>query len=145
MWGIVILILAGIGLLVILPSAVNLLLGLIVPVLIWALVGWLTGYLMRGRGYGALYNVLLGVGGGVLGSLIFRLFNLQGIGDLWLIGNVIVGVAGALVLIYGVRLFSSNKAFGKYGLPPPSPAQAQSSAGRGALRWCAAAWKWRRV
>ena len=64
MWGIVILILAGIGLLVILPSAVNLLLGLIVPVLIWALVGWLTGYLMRGRGYGALYNVLLGVGGG---------------------------------------------------------------------------------
>lgn len=113
MWGIVILILAGIGLLVILPSAVNLLLGLIVPVLIWALVGWLTGYLMRGRGYGALYNVLLGVGGGVLGSLIFRLFNLQGIGDLWLIGNVIVGVAGALVLIYGVRLFSSNKAFGK--------------------------------
>ena len=113
MWGIVILILAGIGLLVILPSAVNLLLGLIVPVLIWALVGWLTGYLMRGRGYGALYNVLLGVGGGVLGSLIFRLFNLQGIGDLWLIGNVIVGVAGALVLIYGGRLFSSNKAFGK--------------------------------
>ena len=113
MWGIVILILAGIGLLVILPSAVNLLLGLIVPVLIWALVGWFTGYLMRGRGYGALYNVLLGVGGGVLGSLIFRLFNLQGIGDLWLIGNVIVGVAGALVLIYGVRLFSSNKAFGK--------------------------------
>ncbi|MBL8144931.1 MAG: GlsB/YeaQ/YmgE family stress response membrane protein [Anaerolineae bacterium] len=86
---------------------------MIVPVLIWALVGWLTGYLMRGRGYGALYNVLLGVGGGVLGSLIFRLFNLQGIGDLWLIGNVIVGVAGALVLIYGVRLFSSNKAFGK--------------------------------
>lgn len=113
MWGIVILILAGIGLLVILPSAVNLLLGLIVPVLIWALVGWLTGYLMRGRGYGALNNVLLGVGGGILGSLIFRLFNLQGIGDLWLIGNVIVGVAGALILIYGVRLFSTNQEFGK--------------------------------
>lgn len=113
MWAIVILILAGIGLLVILPSAVNLILGLIIPVLIWALVGWATGYLMRGRGYGALQNVLLGVAGGVLGSLIFRLFNLQGIGDIWLIGNMIVGVAGSLALIYAVRLFSSNKAFGK--------------------------------
>jgi uncharacterized membrane protein YeaQ/YmgE (transglycosylase-associated protein family) len=113
MWGIVILILAGIGLLVILPSALSLVFSLIIPILIWAVVGWLTGKFMRGRGYGALNNILLGVGGGVLGSLLFRLLNLQGIGDIWLVGNVIVGVVGAVVLIYAVRLFSANKAFGR--------------------------------
>lgn len=113
MWGIVILILAGIGLLVILPSALSLVFSLIIPILIWAVVGWLTGKFMRGRGYGALNNILLGVGGGVLGSLLFRLLNLQGIGDIWLVGNVIVGIVGAVILIYAVRLFSSNKAFGK--------------------------------
>lgn len=113
MWAIVILILAVVGLLVILPTAINLVFALIIPVIIWAAVGWLTGYFMRGRGYGALYNVLLGVAGGVLGSLIFRLLNLQGIGDIWLVGNVIVGVVGAVALIYGVRLFSANKRFGK--------------------------------
>ena len=113
MWAIVILILAGIGLLVVLPSAINLVFGLIVPILIWALVGWLTGKLLRGQGYGALNNILLGVGGGLLGSFLFRLLGLQGIGDIWLIGNIIVGIVGAVILIYAVRLFSSNKAFGK--------------------------------
>jgi uncharacterized membrane protein YeaQ/YmgE (transglycosylase-associated protein family) len=113
MWAIVILILAGIGLLVILPTAISLVFALIIPILVWALVGWLTGKLMRGRGYGALNNILLGVGGGVLGSLLFRLLNLQGIGDIWLVGNLIVGVVGAVVLIYVVRLFSDNKAFGR--------------------------------
>jgi uncharacterized membrane protein YeaQ/YmgE (transglycosylase-associated protein family) len=113
MWAIVILILAGIGLLVILPTAISLVFALIIPVIIWALVGWLTGKVMRGRGYGALNNILLGVGGGVLGSILFRLLNLQGIGDIWLVGNLIVGVVGAVVLIYVVRLFSDNKAFGR--------------------------------
>ena len=113
MWAIVILILAGIGLLVVLPPVAGLIGSLIIPVLIWALVGWLTGKLLRGQGYGALNNILLGVGGGLLGSLLFRLLGLQGIGDIWLVGNVIVGIVGAVVLIYAVRLFSSNKAFGK--------------------------------
>jgi uncharacterized membrane protein YeaQ/YmgE (transglycosylase-associated protein family) len=113
MWAIVILILAAIGLLVILPPVAGLIGGLIIPVLIWALVGWLTGKLLRGQGYGALNNILLGVGGGLLGSFLFRLLGLQGIGDIWLVGNVIVGIVGAVVLIYAVRLFSANKAFGK--------------------------------
>ncbi len=113
MWAIVILILAGIGLLVILPATVGLIGAVVIPVLIWAVVGWLTGQFMRGRGYGTVNNVLLGIGGGVLGSILFRLLNLQGIGDIWLIGNIIVGVVGAVVLIYVVRAFSSNKAFGK--------------------------------
>lgn len=113
MWAIIILILAGIGLLVILPSALSIVSTLVIPVIIWAVVGWLTGKFMRGRGYGALNNILLGVGGGVLGSVLFSLLNLQGIGNIWLVGNVIVGVVGAVILIYAVRLFSDNKAFGR--------------------------------
>ena len=48
----------------------------------------------------------------LLGSVLFRLLGLQGIGDLWIVGNIIVGVVGAVVLIYAVRLFG-KKEFGR--------------------------------
>ncbi|MDL1900710.1 GlsB/YeaQ/YmgE family stress response membrane protein [Anaerolineae bacterium CFX9] len=78
----------------------------------WGIIGWLAGQIMRGRGYGALYNILLGIGGGIVGGIIFRILPLSGLGDLWLIGSVLSGVVGAVALIYIVRLFSQNKQFG---------------------------------
>ena len=72
------------------------LVGLIISLLIWAVIGWLAGQLMRGRGYGALGDILLGIGGGIVGSLIFQLLRI-GVGGL--VGNIIVGVVGAVILI----------------------------------------------
>lgn len=110
--GVIVFVLLAILVLFVASAALGLVFDLFVPVLIWALIGWLAGQLMRGRGYGVLGNVLLGVGGGIIGSIIFRLLNI-GVGNVWLIGNIIVGVVGAVVLIWVVRTFSGNKSFGR--------------------------------
>ena len=92
---------------VVLSASINILFGLIVPLIIWAVIGWAAGKLMRGRGYGAIGNILLGVGGGIIGSILFRILNL-GVGDIWLIGNIIVGVVGAVIIILIARAFGNR-------------------------------------
>lgn len=78
--------------------------GLLVAVIVWMLAGMFAGRLLRGSGYGPVGDVLLGLAGGVVGSIVVRLLNLGWIGDIWIIGNIIVGVIGAVVLVWLVRL-----------------------------------------
>ncbi|NOG48046.1 MAG: GlsB/YeaQ/YmgE family stress response membrane protein [Chloroflexi bacterium] len=63
-------------------------------------------------GAGVGMNILLGLVGGVLGSLLLRVLNLQGIESIWLVGNIITGVIGAVVVIAVARLFG-DKSFGR--------------------------------
>jgi uncharacterized membrane protein YeaQ/YmgE (transglycosylase-associated protein family) len=77
--------------------------GLIITLVVWAIIGWLAGQLMRGGGYGALGNIALGIGGGIVGSLLFNLIG-QPNADNGLLGSVVVGVIGAVILIVIGRL-----------------------------------------
>ncbi|NLX11274.1 MAG: GlsB/YeaQ/YmgE family stress response membrane protein [Chloroflexi bacterium] len=69
-------------------------------VLVGGTAGYLAGYVLRGRGYNPLGNVLLGMAGFFVGGLLFGR-----LGDYGLCGAVVVSFLGALVLILGVRLF----------------------------------------
>lgn len=69
-------------------------------VLVGGTAGYLAGYVLRGRGYNPLGNVLLGMAGFFVGGLLFGQ-----LGDYGLCGAVVVSFLGALVLILGVRLF----------------------------------------
>jgi uncharacterized membrane protein YeaQ/YmgE (transglycosylase-associated protein family) len=74
-------------------------------VLVWQIVigivaGWLAGQIMRGRGYGVLIDLLLGVVGAMLGGLIFGLLGLYAAG---LLGRLVVATVGAVLLIYLAR------------------------------------------
>lgn len=84
------------------------LVGLIISLLIWAVIGWLAGQIMKGDGYGALGNILLGLVGGIVGGLIFGLF---GIGDVnsGLIGRIIVGVVGSIIVIAIGRMLQGRR------------------------------------
>lgn len=62
-----------------------------------AIVGFLTGHIMRGEGYGALGNIALGILGGFIGGILFSLI---GLGPTGWIGDIIAGIAGALILVY---------------------------------------------
>lgn len=62
--------------------------------------GFLAGKVIRGRGYNPAGNVLLGIAGFFLGSLLFGR-----LGHAGLCGAVIVSFLGALVLIALVRVF----------------------------------------
>jgi uncharacterized membrane protein YeaQ/YmgE (transglycosylase-associated protein family) len=104
MGAIVIVVLAIIGLLVILPLVGNVI-GLIVMLLIWALIGWLAGKLMRGRGFGTVGNILLGAGGGFVGNFVFGLLG-------WNL-PIIGGVIGAILLVYLVRALGIDRNFAR--------------------------------
>lgn len=67
-------------------------------ILIGALVGFLAGHIMRGEGFGAIGNIILGIFGGIIGRF---LFGLLGLGPTGTIGDIIAGVVGALILVYG--------------------------------------------
>jgi uncharacterized membrane protein YeaQ/YmgE (transglycosylase-associated protein family) len=86
--------------------------GLLIPIVFWMLAGMIAGRLLRGKGYGLIADIALGFVGGLVGSIVLNLLGLGGLGSIWVVGNIIVGVIGALVVVYAVRLFG-NKDFGK--------------------------------
>jgi uncharacterized membrane protein YeaQ/YmgE (transglycosylase-associated protein family) len=77
---------------------------LAVALISWMLAGVIAGRLIRGEGYSLLGNLALGLIGGVMGSLVLRVIGLGWLGNIWLVGNIIVGVIGAVVFIWVVRL-----------------------------------------
>jgi uncharacterized membrane protein YeaQ/YmgE (transglycosylase-associated protein family) len=69
-------------------------------IVIGILAGFLAGKIMRGRGYGLLVDLLLGIVGSMLGGLIFSVLGLYSSG---LLGELVVATFGAVLLIYIVR------------------------------------------
>ncbi len=67
--------------------------------LIGLVAGWIAGLVMKGRGFGLLGNLLVGVLGAIIGGWLFG--GLIGGG---LVGSLIVAVIGALLLLFLVGL-----------------------------------------
>ncbi len=82
-----------------LPAGVTCLLCLWV-IFVGGTAGFMAGYVIRGRGYNPAGNVLLGIAGFFVGSLLFGRLGTAG-----LCGAIIASFLGALVLILAVRLF----------------------------------------
>ncbi|MCL4252161.1 MAG: GlsB/YeaQ/YmgE family stress response membrane protein [Anaerolineae bacterium] len=82
----------------------------ILMILVWIFIGFLAGQLIRGKGYGPIGDAALGIGGGIVGSIILRLTGTTNWND-GLIGGIVVGTIGAVVLVFFVRLV--NKDFAK--------------------------------
>jgi uncharacterized membrane protein YeaQ/YmgE (transglycosylase-associated protein family) len=73
---------------------------LVWEIAIGILAGFLAGQIMRGRGYGLLLDLVLGLVGAVIGGFVFALFGLHGYG---LVGRLVTATAGAAMLIWVVR------------------------------------------
>ena len=71
-------------------------LGLLWTLLLGGFAGWIAGQIMESKG-GTVRNVLLGLGGGVVGSIVFGILGFHSHG---LIGGTIVSVVGACILIW---------------------------------------------
>lgn len=71
-------------------------LNIIFGLLVAALVGYLAGSFMglKNKWY---INIILGLVGGVVGSLVFGLL---GLNDTNIIGRIIIDVVGAIIVIY---------------------------------------------
>ncbi len=64
--------------------------------LVGLLIGFLAGKLIKGRGFGLIGNLMIGVGGSIIGGLLPNIFS----GGLGIIGQVLQGVIGAVVLLF---------------------------------------------
>ncbi|MDX1990813.1 MAG: GlsB/YeaQ/YmgE family stress response membrane protein [bacterium] len=69
-------------------------------IIIGAIAGAAAGNIMRGRGYGLLGNILVGIVGAVIGVLLFDLLNIA-IPPIVTVslGEIIVALIGAIIFI----------------------------------------------
>jgi uncharacterized membrane protein YeaQ/YmgE (transglycosylase-associated protein family) len=74
---------------------------LIFILVVGLIAGWLAGKIMKGKGFGLIGDLIVGVVGAVVGGWIFSLLGFAAYG---LIGSIIVALIGALILLYALRL-----------------------------------------
>jgi uncharacterized membrane protein YeaQ/YmgE (transglycosylase-associated protein family) len=104
----VLIVFAVVGALVVLPPLFNIaggLLGLVIMLLIWAVIGFLAGKVVRGQSFGTLGDIVIGLLGGFVGNFLLGIF---GIHIPTIVGAIITGVIGAVALIYIIRLFGNR-------------------------------------
>jgi uncharacterized membrane protein YeaQ/YmgE (transglycosylase-associated protein family) len=65
--------------------------------IIGAIAGWLAGMLMKGRGFGVLGNIVVGVVGALLGGYLLGALGVYVGGGL--LGAIFTALIGALVLL----------------------------------------------
>ncbi len=81
---------------------------LVLWVIIGGLAGWLTGMLLRGRGYGCIGNVVVGIIGAVIGGWLFRIVNIDEALP-GLIGSLFTAIVGAVLLITVLSLLTERR------------------------------------
>lgn len=69
-------------------------------VLIGIFAGFLAGHVVRGRGFGVLMDLIVGIVGSILGGWLFSLIGLAAYG---LIGRLFTAFIGAVILLLLVR------------------------------------------
>ncbi len=75
-------------------------------ILIGLAAGWLAGRLMKGKAFGVIGDIIVGVVGALIGGFLFRMLGFSTDGGL--IGRLIVAVIGAVILLYLLRLFKKT-------------------------------------
>lgn len=71
-------------------------------IIVGLIAGWTTGKIMKGAGYGAFMDILLGIAGAVVGGFIMRSVGFAGQGGL--IYTILVAIGGAILLTALARL-----------------------------------------
>ena len=75
-------------------------------IIIGLLAGWIAGHLTRGRGFGCVLNVILGLIGAVIGGWVFTRLGIETWG---FIGSLAAATVGAVLLVAIARLFASDR------------------------------------
>jgi uncharacterized membrane protein YeaQ/YmgE (transglycosylase-associated protein family) len=73
--------------------------------LIGLIAGWLAGKVSRGRGFGCLADILIGLIGALLGGWIFTKLGILGGGFIY---SIAAATIGAIVLVAIARLFAGG-------------------------------------
>jgi uncharacterized membrane protein YeaQ/YmgE (transglycosylase-associated protein family) len=74
---------------------------LLIFLAVGALVGWLAGIIVKGRGFGLIGNIIVGIIGAVLGGFVFGLLGITTGG---LLGSIVMATIGAVILLYLISI-----------------------------------------
>jgi len=67
--------------------------------IIGGIAGWLTGHFMKGRGYGVVGDIVIGLIGGVIGGWLMGSTGRTG----GIISDIVVAFIGAVILVFVAR------------------------------------------
>lgn len=76
-------------------------------IIVGLIAGWITGKLMKGCGYGALMDIVVGIVGALIGGWIMKSLGMAGSGGM--IYTIIVAVIGAVILTLVIRLITGSR------------------------------------
>ena len=79
----------------------------IILLLVGGIAGWLAGLVMKGRGFGILGNIVVGIVGAFVGSFVLGLFNLAIGGGI--VAGIINAFIGAVILLFLIGLIRKAK------------------------------------
>ena len=83
--------------------------GLLSWIVVGAIAGWLSGQVMKGRGFGLLGDIIVGVVGGLLGEFLANaLFKVPNAVNGFNLTSILVAFLGAIVLLFVVRMFQGR-------------------------------------
>lgn len=74
---------------------------LIIFLVVGALAGWLAGFILKGRGFGVLANIIVGVIGAVVGGYVFGMLGVSVTG---IVGSIIKATVGAVLLLFVIKV-----------------------------------------
>jgi uncharacterized membrane protein YeaQ/YmgE (transglycosylase-associated protein family) len=78
--------------------------GIIATIIIGIIAGWITGKLMRGSGYGVLWDLILGVAGAIVGGWLASLLLGVDLTTGLTLTTLVVAVIGSIILVLLYRL-----------------------------------------
>jgi uncharacterized membrane protein YeaQ/YmgE (transglycosylase-associated protein family) len=85
--------------------------GLILAILIGGVAGWLAGKIMKSGTGGLLWNIILGILGGFVGTWLLQFVHIP-FASSW-IGTIIISTVGAIALIIASNIFFKRKRNGR--------------------------------
>lgn len=80
--------------------------GIIATIVVGLLAGWLTGLLLRGSGYGVIWDLVLGVVGSIVGGWLTSVFTGVNLVSGFNLTTIIVSIIGAVVVVLIYRLIT---------------------------------------
>ena len=75
-------------------------------IIIGLIAGWIAGKLMRGRGYGIIADIALGLIGAIIGNWLFTRLGIEATGRL---GFLAMATVGAVILVGAAHLLRGER------------------------------------
>lgn len=77
---------------------------ILIFLIIGAVAGWLAGILIKGRGFGLIGDILVGIAGAFIGGFVLTFFGLASLIGAGVIGAILVATIGAVILLSVITL-----------------------------------------